>query len=73
MRLVNLDVVMYALIQADKDLRKDGRKYKGLAKQVEVIAQHLQDNLDEVIVERCPFCKRRFELATEDDFYDENA
>lgn len=72
MRLVNLDLVMYALIQAEKDLRKDKRKGKGLAKQVEVIAQHLQENLDEVLVERCPYCKRHFGLATEDDCYDED-
>lgn len=67
MRLVNLDVVMYALMQAEKDLRKDGRKGKVLANQVKVIAQHLQENLDEVLVERCPFCKERFGLAREDD------
>lgn len=70
MRLVNLDLVMYALMQAAKDLRKDGRD--DLAKMVEVIAQHLQENLDEVQVERCPFCRGWFKIASEEEFYDED-
>lgn len=71
MRLVNLDLVMYVLTQTMKDLRKDGRE--DLAKMTEVIAHHLQDNLDEVQVERCPFCRGLFKAAREEEFYDEEA
>lgn len=71
MRLVNLDLVMYVLIKAIKDLQKAGRN--DLAKLVEGLAQDLQEGLDELEVERCPFCRGRFKLAREEEFFDENA
>lgn len=70
MRLVNFDTVQYVLLQAMKDLRKAGRN--DLAKLVEGIAQDLQENLDEIQVERCPFCRGRFKIAREEDFDDED-
>lgn len=71
MRLVNFDLVMYVLIQAIKDLQKAGRN--DLAKLVEGLAHDLQEGLDELEVDRCPFCKGRFKLAREEEFFDENA
>lgn len=65
--MVNLDLVMYVLTQTMKELRKDGRDDH--AKIVEFLAQHLQDNLDEVLVERCPFCKGNFGIARKGEFY----
>lgn len=58
MRLVNFDTVMYIILQAMKHLQKAGRD--DLAKLVEGLAQDLQENLDEIVVENCPVCGARF-------------
>lgn len=69
-RLVNFDLVMYVLIQAAKDLQRDGRP--DLAKLVELLAHDLQEGLDDLEVKRCPFCRGHFRLAQEEEFYDED-
>lgn len=69
MRLVNFDTVQYIMIKAMKDLQKAGRH--DLAKLVEGLALDLQENLDEILVEKCPFCGGRFAIAREEDLEDE--
>ena len=64
-RLINYDVMMYMLMQAIKDLRREGnREYAAL---VEEIAHHMQDNLDEMIVTKCPLCGERLDGEEDDD------
>lgn len=64
-KLINYDLMMYMLMQAIKDLQREGnREYAAL---VEEIAHHLQGNLDEMIVNRCPICGERMDGEEEED------
>lgn len=70
MRLVNYDVVQYIIIQTMRDLQKAGRD--DLAELVRGLGLDLAENLDEILVEKCPFCRGRFSIARLEDFEDED-
>lgn len=59
MRFVNVDVVMYALVTAAREL--DKAKLHEKAKMVREIASDLQDDLEAVTVDVCPICGERFD------------
>lgn len=70
MRLVNYDVVQYTILHTMLDLKKAGRD--DLAEALRGFGLDLQENLDEILVEKCPFCGGRFAIARE-DLEDEDA
>lgn len=71
MRLVNYDVVQYTILRTMLELKKAGRD--DLAEALRGFGLDLQENLDEILVKKCPFCGGRFAIAREEDLEDEDA